>query len=175
MGKPTSIPSSSGPTVARRVSCFPVTATWVRSLAVVVRAESSPNGRLSILAVGTSRFRVTEWLPDDPHPAAVVEPFPYADAEQAADLGAHVAEVAGTLRTVLALAAELGERVPPATFELPASPADQLDTVANLAPLGPLDRQRYLTRPSRAAQVELLSELLADELLVLQARRAELE
>lgn len=149
--------------------------TDIGTLAVVVRAEGSPAGHLALLAVGTMRLRVRSWLTDDPYPAAVVDPFPYPDAETAGDLAPAVADLAGTLRMVLALAAELGERVPPATFELPGPAADQLDTLANLAPVGPLDRQRYLGTTTRAGQVEVLRELLADELLVLEARRAELE
>ena len=149
--------------------------TDVGTLAVVVRAEGSPAGHLALLAVGTARFRVRDWLADDPFPQAVVDPYPYPAADTVERLAPDVTDLASTLRTVLALAAELGERVAPATFELPGSPSDQLDTIANLAPAGPLDRQRYLATTTRAGQVELLGELLADELLVLEARRAELE
>ncbi len=148
--------------------------SMIGTLAVVVRADQLAGGRLSLLAVGASRFRVHEWLPDDPYPSAIVDPYPYDDAESLESLADPVVGLVAQLRSVLALASELGAAVAPATFDLPDDLPGRIDTVANRAPLGPHDRQQVLGVPTRAGQVGLLAELLTEELLVLEARRDQL-
>lgn len=148
--------------------------SMIGTLAVVVRADQLTGGRLSLLAVGASRLRVREWRPDDPYPSAVVEPFPYDDSGPLEPLATPIGALVAQLRSVLALASELGGDVGPATFDIPDDLGGRIDTVANRAPLGPHDRQRVLSVASRAGQVDLLTELLADELLVLGARRDQL-
>src|SRR5688500_16539615 len=50
--------------------------TSVGTLARIVQAQPFPDGRWALAAVGTSRIRVVEWLPDDPYPRAELEPLP---------------------------------------------------------------------------------------------------
>jgi Lon protease-like protein len=44
----------------------------VGTVAKVLQTAELPDGRWLLDAVGTERFRVTEWLPDDPYPLAMV-------------------------------------------------------------------------------------------------------
>ena len=95
--------------------------TTVGTVASVVRAEDLGDGRWGVVAVGVRRIRVLEWLPDDPYPAAVVVdwdeegPVPADDAEADIAVEEQVRIVVTLLRQALALAAELGDPVPPAT------------------------------------------------------------
>ncbi len=45
----------------------------VGTVARIVQTAELPDGRWLVDAVGTERFRVTEWLPEDPYPLAMVE------------------------------------------------------------------------------------------------------
>src|SRR4051794_19374446 len=45
----------------------------VGTVARIVHAAELDDGRFALTAVGLRRLRVTEWLPDDPYPQAVVE------------------------------------------------------------------------------------------------------
>src|ERR1044072_5335469 len=56
-------------------------------VAGIVQAAELPDGRWLLDAVGTERFRVTEWLPEDPYPVAMVE----ALDEEAPDTGSEEA------------------------------------------------------------------------------------
>ncbi len=48
----------------------------VGTIARVRELATLPDGRSTLVCVGTERFRVVEWLPDDPYPLADVEPWP---------------------------------------------------------------------------------------------------
>ncbi len=144
----------------------------VATMAEIIRAQQSPDGRWAMVIVGRSRIRVREWLPDAPYPRALVEPWPYDDAESAVldGLGAPLGIAVGLLRQALAMASELGERVPPAVFDLPDDVSAAIDVVAAAAPLGPFDRYRVLSCPTRSRQVDVLHELLTEQVEVLRAR-----
>jgi Lon protease-like protein len=146
------------------------TRTSVGTLARIVQSQAFPDGRWALVAVGTRRIRVHDWLPDDPYPLADVEPMP--DTPASADAPAALDRVVATLRTVLARAVELGAAAAPATTEL----ADDV-TLASyqagvLAPIGPADRQRLLEADGPDARLAMLQELLDDELRFLDARIA---
>lgn len=50
-------------------------------VARMVKIAPLDGGRFAVLAVGTRRIRVVEWLPDDPYPRAVVEDWPCDDGD----------------------------------------------------------------------------------------------
>lgn len=138
----------------------------VGCIARIVEAVPFPDGRWALGTVGDRRIRVERWLPDAPYPRAEVTDWP--DPPDAAPLD--VEPLVATLRRALALAAELGEAVAPATVELDGDPATALWQVAALAPLGPLDRLDVLGAPSAAERLGLLRQLLADATATLAAR-----
>ncbi len=130
----------------------------VGTLARVVQAEELDDGRWLVIAVGVRRVRVVEWLPDDPHPRAVVESVP--DPPAGADASDLREVVAGKLRRVLALLAELDETDVPAVTELEDDPLVASYQAAVLSGAGPLDAQRLLVADGAAARFAALSEVL---------------
>jgi Lon protease-like protein len=144
--------------------------TDVGTMARIVQAEETPDGRYAVGAVGVRRIRVERWLDDDPYPRAdVVDwPDPTLPGASVAALG----EVATLLRRVSALRAELGEPAPPLDLELSDDPVIAGYQATAVAPLGPADRQALLRSPDAGRRAEMLRDMLAGHLDVLQARLA---
>ncbi len=136
------------------------------TMARIVQADETPDGRFAVVAVGVRRIRVERWLDDDPYPRADVADWPDPDGAGPPDIG----EVTGLLRRVAARRAELGEPAPPLDLELSDDAIVAAYQAAAVAPLGPADRQDLLCAPSVADRVEMLRDLLLDHLVVLEAR-----
>lgn len=86
--------------------------TRVGTTAQIVDAQESDDGRWGVMAVGRSRIRVIEWLPDDPYPQAVVRDWPDEDSPgDVTDMTDVVDGIAQRLVTVVDLAARLGIEV----------------------------------------------------------------
>jgi uncharacterized protein len=134
--------------------------TDVGTIARIVQAERLEDGRWLAITVGTRRFRVERWLPDDPFPRAEVA---FLDDEHTdADLE-HVRDrLVPRLRRVLALQAELGEETVPSTFDLAEDAEVACWQPAVLAPLTAFDAQRLLVVDRCAERLDLLEELLTD-------------
>ncbi|MFN0029317.1 MAG: LON peptidase substrate-binding domain-containing protein [Acidimicrobiales bacterium] len=142
--------------------------TDIGTVAKVVGANEFPDGRWAVIAVGTSRLRVRQWLPDDPYPQAEVEEFgddphaPVASSDAYAGLVRHA-------RRVMALAVEAGQPTAAATSGFAEDPALGTFEVAGALPLGPFDRQRVLVLDSSGARCNLLGELCQEQEEDLQA------
>jgi Lon protease-like protein len=144
--------------------------TDIGTMARIVQADETPDGRFAVGAVGVRRIRVERWLDDDPYPRAEVVdwPDPTPPGASVAVLG----EVATLLRRVSALRAELGEPAPPLDLELSEDPVVAGYQATAVAPLGPADRQALLRSPGAERRAEMLRDLLAGHLDVLRARLA---
>jgi Lon protease-like protein len=140
----------------------------VGAFARIEEATELPDGRWAMIALGTGRFRVHTWLPDDPYPRAEVDGWP--DPPPGPDHDSLLAEAVVLLRRSLALTAEAGEGAPPATFELAADPVLAGHQAVALAPLGPLDRQSLLAAPTPEDRVRRLTALLTEEIATLELR-----
>jgi Lon protease-like protein len=139
-------------------------------IARMIQVRALDDGRYALLAVGTQRFRVLAWLPDDPYPLADVDEWPDVDAD-APELPSRVAELTTRLAEVLAVAAQLGEV--PAGVDLEAVSGDPLVAsyhLAALSPVGPADRYRLLCAASPADRLDLLAECLDDVEAMLRFR-----
>lgn len=79
------------------------------TVATIVHHEPSPDGMVHLLAVGSARIDVVEWLPDDPYPKAVVRERPDGEWTAATDGALAAAEEA--VRRTFDLYHELGEPV----------------------------------------------------------------
>jgi Lon protease-like protein len=153
----------------------------VGTVARVVQTAELPDGRWLLDAVGTERFRVSQWLPDDPYPLAMVEPMtddaPASDSGAGAGVGGEAAErrtaVERLLRQVLALQVELGMPAPSAVRTLDEDPAVAAFEAALLSPIGPMDSQKVLEAPSTVARLALLETLLGDAKAFLESRIAD--
>lgn len=140
----------------------------VGTVAEVREAAELPDGRWAVVAVGTRRIRVTEWLPDDPYPRAEVadhpEPPPDGVEPGLAD------EVERLLRSALAKVAELGDPAPPATFELSDDVVLASHQMAAMAPIATIDRYDLLAAGSVGGRLASLRQRLADAVEVLDLR-----
>ncbi len=143
----------------------------VGTIARILDMEVTPDGRYTVVAVGTERLRVTAWLPDDPYPVADVDRWP-DDDDPGLVTGALVDELHERVRELNAVVRELGEMTPPPDTEISDDPALGIYHLGSLAPLGPADRQRMLEAPTLSARVEVLRSALDDAAAVLEFRRS---
>jgi Lon protease-like protein len=131
----------------------------------IEHATELPDGRWTVIALGTRRFLVESWLPDDPYPQALVRLVP-DDRPPKADA---LAAAARTVRTAIALLSELG-RARPIDAPLAADTDEEAVALAwrlcDIAPLGPLDRQILLHTDDPdvrlATLVDLTDQVVAD-------------
>jgi Lon protease-like protein len=143
----------------------------VGTVAHITQAVELPDGRWLIDAVGTERFRVLRWLPEDPYPCADVEPLP--DEEPGPEAGTLRDGVERLLRRVLALQVELGFPAPSATLDLDAEPGLAAYQAAILSPLGPMDIQGLLEENGPDGRLRQLHILLEDARNLLSRRMVE--
>lgn len=148
----------------------------VGTVAHITQAAELPDGRWLLDAVGTDRFRVVRWLPDDPYPQAEVEtldeePDPSPEASEWRD------SVERLLRQVLALQVELGDPSPPVNLDLDLDlgpdPGWAAYAATILSPIGPLDTQRLLEEHGPLERLRHLERLLTEARATLQHRIAE--
>src|SRR6187551_2747227 len=79
----------------------------IGTVAHIVDAARTPDGRYLLATVGTERFRVRKWLDDDPFPRAEVDVIG-EPRKMSPDAGARRDDVERLLGRVLAMSAELG-------------------------------------------------------------------
>ena len=140
----------------------------VGTVAQIVQAAQTPDGRFSLATVGTERIDIVEWLPDDPYPRAIVQTR--ADVEPTRDGAPVLDAVRALLERVHDLRAHLG--APAHRGDVLLSP-DLLRAsfeAAILAPLGPLDAQALLEVDDALDRLEALHEGLVHEVEVLEFR-----
>jgi uncharacterized protein len=149
----------------------------VGTVARIIQTAELPDGRWLLDAMGTERFRVTEWLPEDPYPQAMVEALDDepegADPDAQAEAAERRTAVERLLRQVLALQVELGFPAPSAVRTLDENPAVAAFEAALLSPIGPMDAQKVLEAPNTVARLALLEGLLEDAREFLTNRIAE--
>lgn len=139
----------------------------VGTVARVVRAEATADGRWGILAVGHRRIRVVEWLDDDPWPRALLVDWPDMDGQVNAD---HLAAATAQVRRALALAIELDDPAPDPTFELDADAVVATFQLSALAPLGPFDQQQLLATEGANERLSELQAMVSDQARVFEER-----
>lgn len=132
--------------------------TDLGTVARVLRAEPLDDGRWLVIALGTSRFRVTRWLDDDPYPRAEIAAL--TDEHRESEVAAHRTQLEPLIRRVLALRQELGEDGVPPDFEVSTDPDVACWQTAVMAPLNAFDAQRLLATDRCADRLALLEELL---------------
>jgi Lon protease-like protein len=140
-------------------------------VARVVEAEEFDDGRWALVVVATRRIRIREWLPDDPHPRALVEDWPDEDA---ADYRSHLGEaptagIAVALDRIRAAVQRLrpGTVVPPPALD--DDPALATWQAAVFAQLTPYDATTLLRTPGAAERRDRAETLIGDRAEVLEA------
>ncbi len=128
---------------------------------------STPDGRYVMTAVGTDRFRVVEWLTDDPYPRAVVKLL--VDPEIGADALERRAAVVKRMDRILAAARDIGVEVPDA-IELADDPVQAGWDAIAVAPVGPLDVVEILREDDPVARLDRVVAALDGAVEILESR-----
>ena len=128
----------------------------VGTMAQVVEIEA-PEGFVALLARGGQRFRVLDWLPDDPYPRADVEMLP--EWEWHEELAGLSTRTERQVREVLAVA---GGDAWPADVELSDDPVARSWQLAGLTPVGPLDQWRLLCSENLEQLLQSVGDLSAE-------------
>ncbi len=102
-------------------------------------------------AVGSKRFRVNAWLPDDPYPIADIDMLPELVWDDSLEVLRSKTEQ--TVRKLLAFASEFGDLQYGADVELSDDKVESCWQLAGILPVGSLD------------QLDLLGSATAEELL----------
>lgn len=127
----------------------------IGTVARIAQVQAS-EGFIGLIAQGTQRVEVEQWLDDDPYPRARVRVLPELEWHDA--LGPLFDEAESTVRRALAQASEFVEQQWGADVELSADRVEAMWQLAGIAPLGPLDHVRLL----QAADAEALLRALID-------------
>lgn len=141
------------------------------TVARVVRVVDLEGDRRGVVALGERRFRVEEWLVDDPYPRAVVSDWPDEDFDSPRDLDDEVRQVVDVARSILELVGD-----PPTEMRLEIEPradenvGDFAYRLGSLMPIGPADRQRILGAPSAVGRVDALLRALDDARATIEFR-----
>jgi Lon protease-like protein len=129
------------------------------------------DGRYALVAGGARRIRVVQWLEDAPYPQALVEDWPDEDEADSHDaVAARLPAARDAVRRCLALATELGDRVPRLDTEIVEDGPLATLQLSALAPLELADHQRLLEAPGALHRLLLLDELLAGRREAFMAR-----
>lgn len=139
----------------------------VGTLAQLVKAEQFPDGRWNLATVGTERFRVNEWLDDDPYPRADIELWPDTDPDGPDP--DRFESVQFRFRRLMALASEAGVDTGPAPPDITPSALGTMQLSA-LLPVELLDRYRLLSVPGAIERLEAIDKAITDTLELVEHR-----
>src|SRR5207302_7177081 len=89
----------------------------IGTVARIIEATEFVDGRWAVVALGTRRVRIAEWLPDDPYPKAMIEDLSDSPGTSTA-IAPALDRAEKAVRRALALKAELDEPAPPPGFQL---------------------------------------------------------
>jgi Lon protease-like protein len=143
----------------------------VGTVARILDMQVTPDGRFAIAAVGTERFRVAGWLPDDPYPLADIDLWP-DDGDPDDVSPAAIETLHRRVQELNEIVRALGEDAPPPDTEISDDPRLAVYHLGSLSPLGAVDRHRMLAAPSLVERVAVLTSALDDAAAVLEFRRA---
>jgi Lon protease-like protein len=127
--------------------------TRTGTIARVVHLESFDDGRSALVCVGTERFRVLRWLPDDPYPRAEIEVWP-DDADDHCSASTMAAMLDSFDRCRAMLEHHGVDCGPPPDFD--PDPSVATFQAAAMSPIGDLDRLRLLNAPGAGSRAEIL-------------------
>ena len=126
-------------------------------IARILQVAPLEGNRFALVAVGTRRVRVAEWLADDPYPRADVDDWPDADDTCPVE---RVTAALGRARSCAGLAVELGDRVMVPEGELTGDPSADTFLLASIGPFGPVDQYAILCAAGPSRRLDLIDELL---------------
>ncbi len=139
------------------------------TVARVVEAEELPDGRWGLVTIGVERFRVVNWLPDDPYPRAEVEIWPDDDGDPDT---AHFQRVESNFRRCMALASEMGVNTGPLPDQLDVSQLGTMQLAAML-PIATIDKQQLLGLGGACERLDAVDRAIGDLIELIELRLAE--
>jgi hypothetical protein len=139
----------------------------VGTVAQIEQLASTPDGRYVMTAMGTDRFRVVEWLADDPYPRAQVDLL--VDPEIGADALVRREAVVERMDRILAAARAIGVDVPDA-IELADDPVEAGWEAIAQAPIGPIDVLAILREDDPVARLDRVLGALDGAIEILESR-----
>ena len=134
----------------------------------VLAHQDLEGGHQAIVAAGVERVRVVEWLADDPHPWAMVEPM----EECAGDVGSLRSEVCSRLERLLAMASELGADTADIELDVGDDEVAASYQLSALIPVTPLDSYALLAAPGPRQRLELAVSMLDDQIELIRLQLA---
>ena len=126
----------------------------------VLAHQDLEDGHRAIVAGGVERIRVVEWLDDDPHPWAWVEPAP-DEAQEIDDLRPLVCS---RLERLLAMASELGADTAGVDLTVEGDSATVSYQLASVIPVTPIDAQALLEASGPRQRLERAVQMLDDQI-----------
>lgn len=133
------------------------------TLARVIEVEARQEF-MAVIARGTTRFEVEQWLPDQPYPRAEIREVD--DFAWEPSLAAKCDEVEAQVRAALTLAGGSGD------VELAEDPIARAWQVAGLTPVGPLDQLRLLSSADLAELLDTTARVTHEALETLRYMQA---
>lgn len=128
-------------------------------VATVLQIAALDGGRFAVVAVGTGRIRVIEWLDDDPYPRAEVEDWRDGHRHVAPE---RLEATASHARRCAGLAVEMGDQSSVPEIELTGDPSSDSFLLAAISPFGPVDRYAVLCAADPLERLDLIDRLLDD-------------
>ena len=110
-------------------------------------------------SIGTQRFRVNAWLPDDPYPIADIDFIP--DLIWDESLMSEKLQLELRVRNLLAFASEFGDLQYGPDTQLSDDPMDACWQLAGVLPLGPLDQMDLLISESTQELISRTNEIVS--------------
>ena len=131
----------------------------VGTVAEILQVEA-PDGPLAVVARGSRRFQVTQWVSEEPFPRAEVEFLP--DLEWDDDLDAELSAFEEMVRSILEELTVEGHNAWPATIELADDPMLKLWQLVGIAPIGTLDHQDLLVAETATGLLTSATSVVRD-------------
>ena len=139
----------------------------IGTVAQITQVEAS-EGFIGLVAQGSRRIEIVEWLDDDPHPQAEVRELPELEWQESLRPLRQQAEQ--LVRRTIAQASEFVEQQWPADIVLDDDPVAAVWQLAGIAPVGPLDQMTLLRSSTTEALLRGIIEATggAAEMLTLR-------
>jgi len=139
----------------------------IGTVAQITQVEAS-EGFIGLVAQGSRRIEIVEWLDDDPHPQAEVRDLPELEWQDSLQPLREQAEQ--LVRRTIAQASEFVEPQWPADIVLDDDPVAAVWQLAGIAPVGPLDQVTLLRSATTESLLRGIIEATegAAEMLTLQ-------
>ncbi len=135
----------------------------VGALARITSCADHGMGRYQLATVVGERIRVREWLPDDPYPRAVIEPWPDEPGPPVTQM--RIGEVIDMMLALFErIVSSRGGQLRPDALavdpEVAEDPSRHLYALASRVPMGQADRYAVLAAPTLAERVDVLVDAI---------------